>query len=126
MNDLVTIRLQESSIGANESTTDLSRDSESNFSAPFVFGLSEGDQVLETDSESAFTGDGVTTRSSRLVGNLTARVMRVLPNGDMIVAGQKVVMVNRERQVLTMVGSIRPEDVDADNEVPSAKVGTSR
>ena len=38
-------------------------------------------------------------------------------------AGQKTVMVNRERQVLTLVGSIRPVDINSSNQVASSKVG---
>ena len=122
INDLLTIRLRESSTGTNESTTDLTRDSESNFGAPFVFGLDVTD-ALTTETQSDFTGDGTTSRSSRLASTVTARVMRVLPNGDLVVAGQKTVMVNRERQVLTLVGSVRPVDIRPDNRVRSSSVG---
>lgn len=122
VNDLVTVVLQESTVGSNASTTDLTRSSEVNYTAPFVFGLDK-DKILDTQHDTTFAGDGETARSSRLVGNMTARVARVLPNGDLVIAGQKTVMINRERQVLTVVGSIRPVDINAFNRVASSEVG---
>ena len=44
-------------------------------------------------------------------------------DGDLVGAGQKSVTVNRERQILTLVGSVRPVDIDAANQIGSAAVG---
>lgn len=132
VNDLVTILLEERSVGRNESETGLNRSSQSDFGAGVAFGLEDAapqagkfslNQVLNSSSSSAFVGDGETSRSNLLTGNVTARVMRVLPNGDLLVAGQKTVMVNRERQILTMVGTLRSVDILANNQVNSSSIG---
>jgi flagellar L-ring protein precursor FlgH len=132
INDLVRIELRERSVGTNESTTELSRSSESDVGAGIAFGLEDANpapggfnlnNVLRTSASTEFAGDGATSRGNRLTGTITSRVMRVLPNGDLVVAGQKTVVVNRERQVLTLVGSVRAVDVDARNAVPSSSVG---
>ncbi len=132
VNDLVTIRLTEQDSGTNSSGTDLERSSEADFGVGTALGFEQTNpvpgrfslnQFLQTSSSSAFAGDGSTTRGNTLSATITARVARVLPNGDLVIAGQKNVMVNRERQVLTLVGSIRAVDIDAGNFVSSAKVG---
>jgi flagellar L-ring protein precursor FlgH len=132
VNDLVTISVDESSIGTNESATDLGRQSKAEYGAPVFFGLENPGaaagqfnlaNVLSTSTDMSHKGDGKTTRSSKLEGYITTRVLRVLPNGDMIVAGQKNVMVNRDRQILTLVGSVRPVDVAPNNAVSSSAVG---
>lgn len=132
LNDLVVIDLQERSLGTNQSNTALDRSSDAGFGADVAFGLEDPNpqpgkfnvnQALSASSQSSFAGDGTTARSSLLTGNIAARVLRVLPNGDLIIAGQKNVMVNRERQVLTLVGSIRPSDVARNNHVSSSQVG---
>lgn len=132
LNDLVTIDLEERSVGRNESETDLTRESDSDFSVPVAFGLEKAtttpgkfnlNQVLQSSSTSTFKGDGTTSRSNLLSGNVTTRVMRVMPNGDLVIGGQKTVMINRERQILTLVGTVRTVDIDATNRVPSASVG---
>jgi flagellar L-ring protein precursor FlgH len=131
-NDLLTISVKESSLGSNQSATDLNRKAQADFGAPVAFGLENPSaaagkfnlaSVLSTNTDSKFAGDGKTSRSSQLEGYITTRVMRVLPNGDLVVAGQKNVMVNRDRQILTLVGSVRPVDVQANNQVDSSAVG---
>ncbi len=131
-NDLLTIRVDERSLGTNESQTDLNRTSGVEMGASVAFGLEGPTQVpgkfgisplLSGKSDSVFAGDGRTTRSSQLSGLITARVARVLPNGDLIIAGQKTVVVNRERQILTLVGSVRAVDVNSDNQVSSGMIG---
>ena len=123
VNDLVTVVLRESSSGSNEASTELARESENLYTAALAFGLDFDDALLDTALESEFSGDGKTSRSNRLSATITARVMRVLPNGDLVIAGQKTLVVNRERQVLTLVGSVRPVDVDRRNRVSSSDVG---
>lgn len=122
LNDLLTIVVAEASSGTNAASTDVSRSSESSFGAPYVFGLDNLTEVLSTDTSSSHSGDGTTNRSSRLAGTITSRVMRVLPNGAMVIAGQKTVMINREKEVLTLVGLVRPSDVSRDNRVSSAVI----
>ena len=132
LNDLVRIRLAEASLGSNGSSTSLNRTSSAAFGAPVVGGLENPDaqpgsfnlaNVLTTSTDSKHSGDGTTSRSTKLVGYVTARVVRVLPNGDLVVAGQKSVGINREKQVLTLVGSVRPVDISSSNEVVSSAVG---
>ena len=132
INDLVTITLQEQSFGSHQSDTDLNRSSSADFGAGVAFGLEKVspaagsfnlNQVLSTSSSSAFAGDGSTSRSNALDASITARVMRVLPNGDMVIGGQKTVMINHERQILTLVGTIRAVDVNSANRVASTAVG---
>ncbi len=132
INDLLTVVLNERSIGTTESNTDLNRSSESDFGASVLFGLEDDNpqtgsfnvnNAFKAGSASKFSGDGTTARSTTLSGTITTRVMRVLPNGDLVVAGQKNVIVNRERQVLTLVGSVRSVDVGSDNRVASSIVG---
>ncbi len=132
INDLVRVVLQESTVGQNDSTTDLTRSSSADIGASIALGLEDADpqtgrfnlnQALQSNFGTDFQGDGSTARSNLLTANITARVMRVLPNGDLMLAGQKTVMVNREKQILTLVGTVRAVDIDSANRVPSSVVG---
>lgn len=133
LNDLVRIRVQESSMGSSEATTDLNRNSSADMGTPTLFGAESPNaaaagsfnlaKMLSTTSDSKHAGEGKTLRGNKLVGYVTARVLRVLPSGDLVIAGQKTVTVNRDRQVLTLVGSVRPFDIGPTNEVSSNAVG---
>ena len=63
-----------------------------------------------------------TTRSTTLTTNLTARVVRVLPNGFLVVEGTKNVQINQEWQTVTVRGVVRPADLTATNTVASDRV----
>jgi flagellar L-ring protein precursor FlgH len=132
VNDLVRVKVAEASLGTNSSNTDLNRSSTAEYGATAAFGLEDPtpepgrfnlETALSATTDMSHSGDGTTARSNRLSGTITARVVRVLPNGDLVLAGQKTVGVNRDKQILTLVGSIRPIDVGPDNSVSSSSVG---
>jgi len=132
INDQVTIVVLEQASGQNAADTQLNRASDYDFGASVALGLEDPTptpgkfnlgQVLKSSSDSKFAGDGATSRSTSVQAAITARVVRVLPNGDLLVAGEKNVTVNRDRQVLTLVGTVRPVDINSSNRVSSAQVG---
>jgi flagellar L-ring protein precursor FlgH len=53
---------------------------------------------------------------------ISARVVEVLPNGDMRLEGNKVVAINGERQILTIRGLVRVKDVSPNNQVLSTSI----
>ena len=50
------------------------------------------------------------------------RVRRVLPNGDLFIEGTKVLLINAEELHIYVSGVIRPQDIQADNSVPSSRI----
>lgn len=54
--------------------------------------------------------------------NVTAEVTAVLPNGNLVLKGQKDISVNGEKQVITIQGIVRPDDLSPVNEVVSDRV----
>lgn len=82
--------------------------------------------VFDTNSERTFTGDGKTEREDTFEGRIAAMVTEVLPNGYLVIQGQREVLVNYELQNMTISGIIRPDDIAADNTVPSEKVAEAR
>lgn len=67
-------------------------------------------------------GQGETSRTSELYTTLTARVVHVLPNGSMVVEGLKSISINSERQVVTLRGVVRWNDLNAGNRVSSDRL----
>src|SRR5207247_3116403 len=80
------------------------------------------DKIVDTTTQKTFKGDGATTRETTVVAFVTARVLGVYPNGDLAILGHKDVEVNHERQVLTIVGIVRAEDLDSSNPVSSDRI----
>ncbi|HVG39418.1 MAG TPA: flagellar basal body L-ring protein FlgH, partial [Pyrinomonadaceae bacterium] len=70
-----------------------------------------------------FEGKGSTERQSDLQARIVARVVEVLPNGDLRIEAQKTVKINKENEWLALSGIVRQRDVAADNSVPTTAVG---
>ena len=127
--DIVTIEVSESSSAQNTATTDTDR--ESNLTA----GIQEffGADVSKLDNfnvrggmESEFEGSGSTSRSGDLKAFITARVVEVLPGGNLKVIGSREILVNNEKQLMTIYGVVRPRDISNDNIVLSSFVSDAR
>jgi flagellar L-ring protein precursor FlgH len=134
--DLVTVRLDESSKAAGDSSTQLDRESSESMGVPNFFGLTtalaraypdiDPEKLIEWMSESNFSGKGSTSRGNKLDGSISVRVKKVLPNGDLFVEGTKVILINDEEVHMYVSGVIRAEDLDSSNTVASSTIADAQ
>lgn len=134
--DLVTILILEETQASRSASTSLSRESEIQAGINAAFGLETrlaevAPNVNPTagvgaDSTSAFSGEGATSRSGSLKATVTARVVGVLNNGNLVVVGRQEVKVNHEVQILTIRGIIRPQDITIENTILSSYVADAQ
>lgn len=75
-----------------------------------------------SESNNTFNSKAQGTRSRTLQDQIACQVVQVLPNGDLIVQGQKTVMMNKEREELIVTGIVRPYYLDRDNRISSDRV----
>ncbi|WP_413701504.1 flagellar basal body L-ring protein FlgH [Psychromonas sp. KJ10-10] len=76
--------------------------------------------------DSAFTGDADADQSNSLQGSITVNVVRVLSNGNLVIRGEKWLMLNNGDEYVRIKGVIRSEDVSSDNSVSSMRVANAR
>ncbi len=131
--DVLTVRISERSLGQTSADDKLDKAGNLKLKAPVVFGYEDKLRgkigpnfdpalALDASSEKTFEGSGQTSRNNTLTGTVAVRVLAVGTGGQLLVAGQKEVTVNHEKQHLTLAGIVRPEDVLADNSIPSSVV----
>jgi flagellar L-ring protein precursor FlgH len=77
-------------------------------------------------SGNTFEGKGATTSNNDFTGTITATVVGVLPNGHLMVAGEKQIGVNQHVDVLRFTGQIDPRSIQPGNVIPSAQVANVR
>ncbi len=139
LNDLVTIKVLEDISGSGKADTNTSRDSsldakvEDIFGAPLNFNYKNfwghGYTFSPTAKGSmtdAFKGTGETTREGKLIGTITAKVVEVMPNGNLVLESRKEITINNEKQFFVLRGMIRPDDIAADNTILSSKVADAQ
>lgn len=73
-----------------------------------------------------YEGNGTTQRKSAINARITARVIEVLPNGDLRIQALKLIRINKETEQVAVTGIIRPNDLAADNSVPTVLIGDLR
>jgi flagellar L-ring protein precursor FlgH len=127
----VTISIVESARASKNATTKTGRDSGLQASWSGLFDSIAGNWSIngqkigtshQIDLANNFDGQGETTRSSMMTAYITARVVRVFPNGTMVIQGTRQVQVNSETQYIFIQGLIRPEDISSSNIILSTFV----
>jgi len=71
-------------------------------------------------------GEGKTNRDGLLKGRISARVVRVLPNGNLVIEGRRMLTVNAEDQFMVITGICRPDDVTTENLIHSQYIADAR
>lgn len=129
--DTLVIRLAERTQASKSAKTGASKSSTVDTGNPVLLGDTvtwNGDPILTNrwSTTQDFTGEGSSTQSNRLDGNVTVTVMEVYPNGNMRIQGEKWLTLNQGEEFVRVSGIVRPTDILPDNSVPSFKVADAR
>jgi flagellar L-ring protein precursor FlgH len=129
--DIITIVLSEQTQSSKSASTSTDKSSNTSLPNPTLFGtgLSVFGSALSVDSgtsSNTFDGEGTSDMSNSLSGNITVSVHEVLPNGVLVVRGEKWLTLNQGDEYITISGLVRPQDIEADNTVESTKLADAR
>ena len=125
--DTLTIRLNERTNASKSSTTSTSKATDIDMPGPIIGGRPvtvNGAEILhaEVNNQSKFDGEGASTQSNRLDGDISVTVAQRLPNGNLLIRGQKWITINQGQEYVRIQGIVRPIDIDPDNSISSLKV----
>jgi flagellar L-ring protein precursor FlgH len=82
-------------------------------------------QLAEAGFDSRFAGGGQIERSGTLLARITVRIQSVDAHGNFLVSGEQLIAINNEKQRIQLSGLVRPDDISADNTVPSWRVSAT-
>jgi len=149
VNDLVTILIVESLSGSGTADTQTSRDSSAELELSKFLGMntdfgiqdrsllhhlynigtdsaSKFDPSIKGSGVSDFKGEGDTNRKGSLNATITAKVVEVMPNGNLVLESRKELTINNETQILVMRGIARSEDITSANTIVSTKLADAQ
>ena len=135
LNDLVTIKIAETTTATSKADVTTARAGSNALAAPSVLsalaslgigGGAASTAGYTTSTTNKFAGNGVTDRSAVFTTTITARVVKVLGNGNLIFEGFRDIQLNNEKQRLYVAGMLDPARLDTTNTIASAQVAELR
>jgi flagellar L-ring protein FlgH len=129
--DTLTVQIVEKISATQTSTSSIDKTGKIGASVKALPGLSPGASALgklgaDASTNNSFAGKGATVNSNDFSGTITVVVRQVLPNGHLLIAGEKQIGVNENVDVLRFSGQVDPRVIQAGNSVPSAQIASVR
>ena len=127
--DTMTISISENTSASTKSNTSVSRSTSTSASVPTLTGL-PGKSLqgigLEASSANSLAGKGDAAANNVFTGTITVTVIEVLPNGNLLVSGEKQIAINQGNEFIRFSGIVNPVSVTGANTVQSTQVADAR
>ncbi|WP_085298144.1 flagellar basal body L-ring protein FlgH [Cognaticolwellia mytili] len=129
--DIISVILSESTQAQKNAKTEIKKENSATLNPITGFGGKalnfKGNAIqFGYDQESDFKGDSKANQGNSLSGNISVHVLRVLPNGNLMIRGEKWMSLNNGDEYIRLTGIIRPQDINSNNTVTSSKVANAR
>ncbi|MGH7739755.1 MAG: flagellar basal body L-ring protein FlgH [bacterium] len=128
--DVVTVIIQEQDSASQGVTSNDQKNANVGFGAGL--GFFSGYNSIPTQNQvgvgaqSYNQGQGSSSRASEVTGQITAKILSVLPNGNYLISGDSYVEVNNDKQTIELTGEIRPDDISSQNTIPSSRIADAK
>ncbi len=129
--DILTIVVSESVAATNSQSTKSSRDSSvsdavSGFFYPSVISHKGALPSLSLSGKASNSGGGDISNNQSLTARAAVLVSDVLPNGNLVIEGMRVVTFSGETQYVVLHGLVRSDDIAPDNTIASSNIADAR
>lgn len=127
--DTITIKLAENTTASTKSNDKFDRTGSMSTSVSSMSrlpGKSALGMDLSTKDAASFEGKGEAANNNVFTGSMTATVIEVFPNGNLLVSGEKQVAIGHEQEYVRVSGVVNPSFVDTTNTVDSSKIADAR
>jgi flagellar L-ring protein precursor FlgH len=131
-NDVLTVIISEATSASSTTQKNLARVNQGTlgggvFTGTGVSALNTATNIsLENSSESSFTGSGSAVRDESFTTTITARVIKILNNGNYFIDGSRELLINGEKQIIKVSGVISPYNISANNEIESKYISDAK
>lgn len=127
--DNVTVMIVENVTASQKSSSTVDRDAKTSAGVtalPFTSTAFTDKLGVGATSGNKFSGKGGTESANTFTGSITATVVDVLPNGHLVITGEKQIGVNQNVDVLRFSGTVDPRALQPGSIVNSTQVANVR
>ena len=127
--DTITVKITENASASKKASNKLDRSGSQKASVKSFAGLplkGLGGLDMEMGSDTSFSGKGEAANNALFTGNLTVTVIDVMPNGNLLVSGEKQIAIGEEQEFIRLSGVVNPSFINSANIVESAKIADAR
>lgn len=124
--DIVTITITENTTATKANDNDKSKESKNTGSITALLGKAFPKASVNASSSGSYTDSTNADASNSFSGAVTATVIEVLPNGFLLVSGEKQIGMDKGTEYVRFSGVINPDTIAIGNTVPSTKVADAR
>jgi flagellar L-ring protein FlgH len=129
LGDTIIVTLNERTNASKRSGSNVDRSGGIDFSVPTVIGMPLVEVLrgttLEAESNNTFDGSGASSSNNDFTGTISVTVIEVLPNGNLLVSGEKLIGINQGQEFIRLSGIINPINI-MNNTVSSVQVADAR
>jgi flagellar L-ring protein precursor FlgH len=126
--DIVTILIMEEASASQKAVQDSKREAGLKFDIGAIISrISKLSSILgigptSLSGSGSRSSSGAVMRSGSIETRISAKVLEVLENGNMVVEGTRELVINGQRDRITVRGIVRPQDITPDNTVLSTQM----
>lgn len=139
--DILTVTLKEKTVAKKDNAVEIKKENTNSvtnplllgstlaFSAPGLLPLASNRNNglgFSLDSSGDFSGDAKADQSNSLTGSISVMVTDVLPNGNLVIQGDKYLTLTQGNERVAVAGIVRPTDIAAGNVIESSKIANVR
>lgn len=123
--DILTIVVTESAAGSSVGNTKISKTESGSF-GPGSGPILQWINLFNASGTMGSTTANSTDRTDSLTATIAVTVKQVLPNGNLMIEGDRAVGINAETEHITLTGIVRPQDIGPNNQVASPLVADAQ
>lgn len=121
--DILTIAISESTSLSTSKSSANSKSGSTSLSAGI--GIFDFLKAASASGSDSFKANGSSSAKNTTTANVTVTVVDIQPNGNLVLEGTQSIWHNKNEHKITFRGICRPEDVTANNTIPSTKIAAA-
>ena len=141
VNDIVTVVISETAKSSNTGTKQLSNTDSAKLGGGLFSNTGTANSGMQaqiarlngytnvgfqTGSTRNFKGSGTAVQDASFTTTVSARVVKVLKNGNYFISGRREILIDRQKQLVQISGVIRPYDIDQNNRINSSQISDAK